>query len=69
MPPLPTTHTICVPACAVPACSRARGGEQVPYLLVTDTADEPITAYHGVRQLLASSTLMHWWAVDNEVRG
>ena len=40
---------------------------KVPYLLMTDTADEPITAYHGVKQLLASNTLRHWWAVDNEV--
>ena len=39
----------------------------VPYLLMTDTADEPITAYHGVKQLLSSNTMMHWWAVDNEV--
>lgn len=40
---------------------------RVPYLLMTDTADEPITLYHGVRQLLSSGTLWHWWAVDNEV--
>ena len=42
---------------------------KVPYLLLTDTADEPITMYHGVRQLLGSDTLKHWWAVDNEVAG
>ena len=40
---------------------------QVPYLLMTDTADEAITSYHGVKHLLASKTLQHWWAVDNEV--
>ena len=40
---------------------------RVPYLLMTDTADEAITPYHGVKQLLGSSTLHHWWAVDNEV--
>lgn len=40
---------------------------RVPYLLMTDTADEPITAYHGVKMLLHSATLAHWWAVDNEV--
>ena len=40
---------------------------KVPYLLMTDTADDAITPYHGVKQLLTSSTLRHWWAVDNEV--
>jgi len=40
---------------------------KVPYLLISDTADEPITHYHAVDTMLASSTLAHWWAVDNEV--
>lgn len=40
---------------------------KVPYLLVSDTADEPITRYPAVDSLLESPTLYHWWAVDNEV--
>jgi hypothetical protein len=40
---------------------------RVPYLLMTDTADDSITRYHGVQQLLQSPNLFHWWAVDNEV--
>lgn len=40
---------------------------KVRYLLMTDTADEPITLYPAVRTLLKSKTLAHWYAVDNEV--
>lgn len=40
---------------------------KVRYLLMTDTADEPITLYPAVRTLLESKTLAHWYAVDNEV--
>ena len=40
---------------------------RVPYMLISDTADEPITHYHAVDALLHSQTLRHWWAVDNEV--
>ena len=34
---------------------------------MTDTADDSITRYHGVQQLLSSPNVFHWWAVDNEV--
>ncbi|KAL1507661.1 hypothetical protein AB1Y20_007278 [Prymnesium parvum] len=39
----------------------------VPYLLMTDTADEPITHGGQTELLLRSPKLRHWWAVDNEV--
>ena len=40
---------------------------RVPYLLMTDTADDSITHYPGVNHLLSSAQLFHWWAVDNEI--
>jgi len=39
----------------------------VPYLLLCDTSDEPITHTPQYDELLRSSTLFHWWASDNEV--
>lgn len=43
--------------------------EHIPsaYLLLTDTADEPITRTQLTETLLHSDKLRHWWAVDNEV--
>ena len=40
---------------------------RVPYLLVTDTADEPITPGRWVSYILGSKQLWRWWAVDNEL--
>jgi hypothetical protein len=40
---------------------------RVPYLLLSDTADEGITHAPPVDALLAAPTLRHWWACDNEV--
>ena len=40
---------------------------RVPYLLVTGTADEPITPGRWVSYILGSKQLWRWWAVDNEL--
>ena len=41
---------------------------RVPYLLLTDTADDPITPGKWTNQMLGSEQLWRWWAVDNEMR-
>ena len=40
---------------------------RVPYLLLTDTADDPITPGKWTNQMLGSEQLWRWWAVDNEM--
>jgi len=40
---------------------------KVPYLLVSDTADDPITPGRWTNYMLGSSQLWRWWAVDNEM--
>ena len=40
---------------------------RVPYLLLTDTADDPITPGKWTNQMLGTEQLWRWWAVDNEI--
>ena len=40
---------------------------RVPYLLLTDTADDPITPGKWTHQMLGSKQLWRWWAVDSEM--